>query len=275
MKKLRQLLDGPADDRGAALLLVLVVVTVIGLAGAALLSLSDTSIRTTVALRDQAGNTYNADGAAQVAINSLSMGYGFTSPPLFDNDTTNTCFGQNLTSGTLNLPGFYPGTGGLNGTAPSSASVVCTADPATGVNGSFVPITGANRPGQAIMTLGQSSEDGINVQAPSTNPFAVKGPVKSNSDINVQQGTLQSTAAVTAHDPCSGTIVSTPSANCNTQVNLVDPNYASEATVVPPYQDVPSTCSNGVVKFYPGYYDDAKALTTLMDGTGSLSLIHI
>ena len=35
MNRRKQLLGGPADDRGAALLMVLVIVTVIGLAGAA------------------------------------------------------------------------------------------------------------------------------------------------------------------------------------------------------------------------------------------------
>jgi type II secretory pathway component PulK len=86
MKRLRQLQDAAAEDHGAALLLVLVIVTVISLAGAALLSFSDASIRATVGLRDQAGNAYNADGAAQVAINSLRTGYGFTSPALFHPD---------------------------------------------------------------------------------------------------------------------------------------------------------------------------------------------
>jgi hypothetical protein len=266
MKRLRQLLEGPAEDRGTALILVLFIVTVIGLAGAALLTFSDTSIRTTLALRDQAGNAYNADGAAQVAINSLSTGKGFA-PALFKNATGTTCYG---TSGTLDLRNFYPGTGGLNGTAPSSASVTCLADPETGINGTVVPITGANRPGQAIMTLGQTSEVGINVEAPSTSPFSVKGPVTSNSTINVAPGaTLQSTAAVTAHTGClgSGIIVSNPTKVCNAPITP-DPGYASEAaTVVPTYQDVPA-CSIGVVTFYAGYYDDANALTTLMDSTG-------
>ena len=68
MKRRKQLLGGPAGDRGAALLMVLVVVTVVALAGAAMLSFSDTSIRTTVALRDQGAGAYAAEGAAQVAI---------------------------------------------------------------------------------------------------------------------------------------------------------------------------------------------------------------
>jgi len=248
-------------------------VTVIGLAGAALLTFSDTSIRTTVALRDQAGNTYNADGAAQVAIDNLRNGYGFASPHLFDNAYNTACFGL---SGTLPLPNFYPATNGQNANAPSSASVVCTADPASGVNGTVVPITGANSPGQAIMTLGQiAGEDGINIKALSGNPFAVKGTIKSNSNINVAAGTLQSTTAVTAVGPCSGTIVSTPAKSCNTGTSLVDPNYVSDAALSTPlaYQAVPAnvsaSCLNGVVTFNPGYYDDAIALTALMTGSGT------
>jgi len=274
MKRLRKPLGDPADDRGAALILVLVIVTVIGLAGAALLTFSDTSIRTTVALRDQASNTYSADGAAQVAIKNLSTGYGFTSPALFDNATGTTCFGA---SGTRNLPDFYPAANGQNANVPSSASVVCTADPATGVNGTIVPVNGDNRPGQAILTLGRTSEDGINVKALSGSPFAVKGTVKSNSNINVVSGTLQSTTAVTAFGPCSGSIVSVPAQNCNTNTNLADPNYDFEphfgtpVDAVPTYQAVPASCSGGVVTFKPGYYDDAKALTDLMSGPGTCS----
>lgn len=271
MKRLRQLLDGPEEDRGAALILVLFVVTVIGLAGAALLTFSDTSVRTTVALRDQAGNAYNADGAAQVAIESLSTGYGFASSELFQNANGTTCFGEH--GGTLNLRDFYPAANGRDGNAPSSASVVCTADPATGVNSIVVPITAANRPGQAIMTLGKTSEVGINIETPSTSAFAVKGPVRSNSTIKVLTGALQSTAAVTALGACTGSIFSTPSKSCSLAANAVsDPGYASEATAVPAYRDVPAddltSCPDGVVAFLPGYYDDAKSLTALMTGSG-------
>lgn len=279
MKPLRHLVDRPDGDDGAVLILVLFIVTVIGLAGAALLTFSDTSIRTTVALRDQAGNAYNADGAAQVAIDNLSRGYGFTSPALFQNANNTTCYGPNTTSGTLNLSGFYPATSG-NGSTPGSASVNCSADPASGVNGTAVPITGANRPGQAIMTLGRiTGEDGINVKALSGNAFSVKGTVRSNSNINVSSGTLQSSSAVTASGACSGTIVSTPAKSCNTGSALVDPNYPSEpalsspANVVPAYQAVPAdvsaSCPGGVVTFKPGYYDDAISLTALMTGNGA------
>jgi hypothetical protein len=273
MKRLRQLLDCPKEDRGAALILVLFVVTVIGLAGAALLTFSETSIRTTTALRDQAGKAYNADGAAQVAIDSLSTGYGFTSPALFRNATGSMCFGTH--GGTLNLEDFYPSSNGRDVSAASSASVVCEADPATGVNATVVPITSVppnvNRPLQAIMTLGAvAGEDGINVKPLSGTPFKVD-TVKSNSTIKVVSGSMQSTGAVTAKTICTGTI--TPSATCSTGISPVDPGYAAETTVVPPYKPVPAdvlaSCPSGVVTFDPGYYDDAKALTTLMDSTGA------
>jgi len=279
MNRLRQPPDDPPEDRGAALILVLIVVTVIGLSGAALLTFSDTSIRTTVALRDQAGDAYNADGAAQVAIDSLSNGYGFTSPGLFNNANNTTCFGPGTASGTRDLTGFYPGSNGRYGSTVSSASVVCTADPATGVNATVVPITAANRPGRAILTLGRTAgEDGLNVKALSANPFSVKGAVASNSNINVSSGTLQSTAAVTAFGACTGTIISVPAQNCNAATNLVDPNYASEAALgtpanaVPTYRPVPAdilaSCPGKVVTFSPGYYDDAMSLTALMTGNG-------
>jgi len=280
MKRLKGLLDDPAEDRGAALILVLFIVTVIGLAGAALLTFSDTSIRTTVALRDQAGNAYNADGAAQVAIDNLSQGYGFTSPALFNNANNTTCFGPNTTSGTLNLPGFYPATSG-NGATAGSASVSCSADPASGVNGTAVPITGANRPGQAIMTLGRTTgEDGINVKALG-NPsfFNVKGTIRSNSNINIASGTLQSTVGVSAYGACVGSIVSTPPKTCNTSTNLVDPAYDFEphydtpVDALPTYRAVPAdvsaSCPGGVVTFLPGYYDDGMALSALMTGNGT------
>ena len=287
MKRLRRVLvgqaeaggagDGPAEDRGAALILVLIVVTVIGLSGAALLTFSDTSIRTTVALRDQAGNAYNADGAAQVAIDNLSTGYGFKSPALFDNATDTSCFGPDTSSGTLNLPDFYPAVSGQDGNAASSASVVCAADPASGVNATDVKITAANRPAQAILTLGQTSkEDGINIKAQGKpGDFSVKGAAISNSNINVDQGTLQSDAAVTAFGGCVGSIVSTPDPLCDSKKTTADPDYASGATVVPAYQAVPddtlASCPKGVVTFKPGYYDDASSLNALMSDKGSCS----
>ena len=59
------------DDGGAALVLALIIVTVIAISLGALLSLTDTNVRTTVNLRGQATTAYAADGALQAAINNI------------------------------------------------------------------------------------------------------------------------------------------------------------------------------------------------------------
>src|SRR5947209_4446814 len=98
-----------SDDSGAALVLALVIVLVFALGLAGLLSFSDASIRTTVALRDQAAQAYDADAAAEAAINDLRKG-------TFNNAASQNqnCFGS---SSTMTLSNFYPGT---TGSAPAS-----------------------------------------------------------------------------------------------------------------------------------------------------------
>lgn len=264
-----------ADDAGAALVLALIMITVIAVVGTALLSLADTSTRTTVAMRDQAAAAYNADGAAQAAINALRKG-------TFNNDTSSPtfpkCFGSAATSDTLVLPNFYPGT---TGSPPASAAVTCSADPNSGAAGGLVPVTGLNKPGNAILTLGtNSSEDGLYVKAlNNTVPFSVHGSVISNSNIRAINGPLQSNTSITARTGCTGTIISIPAVVCNAATATTEPNYqfepsyGSPANAIPGYQPVPSnvaaSCPGKVVTFNPGYYDDAKALSDLMDGNGS------
>jgi hypothetical protein len=142
-----------------------------------------------------------------------------------------------------------------------------------------VPIHDDNKPGNAILTLGQvAGEDGINIKALAKTPgnqpvpFNVRGQIVSDSNINVVSGTLQSNASVRAHTGCSGTIVSTPPPVCASGT-VADPNYQNEIELAgsgfPDLQKVPTTCPGKVVTFTPGYYDDANALSQLMDGTGS------
>jgi hypothetical protein len=262
------------NDAGAALLLVLIVITVVALVVAGLLSFADTSIRTTVAVRKQASNAYSADGAAEAAVNALQRNS-------FNNDTSSgtypKCFGAGATSDTLVLPSFYPGT---TGSAAASAAVTCSPDPNSGAGGGLVPIDDKNKPGQAILTLGQNaSEDGINVKPlNSTTPFTVHGTVVSDSNIRAVNGPIVSNAAVTAHSGCAGTITSTPAPVCNAAIKAdpnyqFDPAYATPANAVPTYRTVPAaasaSCPGKVVTFLPGYYDDAVALTSLMAGGGS------
>ncbi|HEX8095663.1 hypothetical protein, partial [Jatrophihabitans sp.] len=71
----------------------------------------------------------------------------------------------------------------------------------------------------------------------------------------------------------SGTIVSTPPPDCAAGT-VTKPDWPSEAAgVVPTYRTVPASvaanCPGKVVTFLPGYYDDAQALSSLMDGNGT------
>jgi hypothetical protein len=261
----------PADDTGATLVFALILITVVAVAIGALLSFGDTSVRTTVALRDQAAGIYGSDGAAQAAITALRR-----SP--FNNNTSSLtypqCFG---TTDTMQLPNFYPGT--TNNPA-SSATVTCTADPNSGADGGLVEINPDNKPGNAILTVGtNAAEDGLNIKALNNSfPFLVHGSVVSSSNIRVTNGSLKSNVAVYAHTGCSGTIVSIPPPDCAAGT-VDDPGYSSEAVgVVPAYRTVPTSvaanCPGGVMTFLPGYYDDAQALSSLMDGTGSNPCKH-
>jgi hypothetical protein len=246
--------DVRRDDGGAALILALVIVTVIAISLGALLSLTDTNIRTTVALRGQASTAYEADGAMQAAINNIRNS---TVPA-----NGQSCFGG---SNTLTLTGF----------GPDPASVACTPDPAS-VQVQCTSLTQCNRPGSAILTLGRiSGEDGINIQQPNSgSAFNVHGVVFSNSNINVVKGSLTTNTAVYARGACTGTVQSTPAAACNygTGANALgnDAGDTPAAATVPVHQPLPScTSPNSVVTFQPGYYDDAAGLSQMMAGNSS------
>jgi hypothetical protein len=267
---MRGRVTGSADD-GAVLLIALFIVTTIALVTNAVLSRTAGSLQITVAMRDQSTSAYDADGAGQIAINQIRRS-------TFNNSDDGTkCFGNAGSLGqsdTLPLPAVYPATTGRLSSAASSASVVCTPEPGTGAQGSPVPITSQNKPGNAILTLGSDpSEDGVHVKA-NNNAFRVHGSIVSDSNIAVTNGSIVSNAAVLAHTGCSGPITSNPAPVCNAGT-VSDPNYTFEpaygtpANVVPSYRAVPSTCPGGVVTFSPGYYDDATALNNLTTGNGS------
>jgi len=259
------------DESGAALVLVLLLVTVVALVIGAMLSLTDTSLRTTVAVRSQAAGWYGGEAAVDAAITQLRLGS-------FNNDPTSPsypkCFG---TTDTLALSNFYPGS---TGAPASSAAVTCSPDPNTGAGGGLVPISGPNKPGNAILTTGSNpAEDGLNVKAlNNSTPFVVHGSVVSSSNIRISNGSLQTNVGVYARTGCTGTIVSNPAPACATTPPpdpgyFYDPHYASPADTVPAYRPVPAiaaaSCPGKVVTFQPGYYDDAAGLTALMAGGGS------
>jgi hypothetical protein len=160
------------NDRGATLLLALIIITVVALVTAGLLAFSDTSIRTTVALRDQGASAYDADGAASTAVNQIK------------NDKFNNLSGQCVSSASgLSLPNFYPGT---NGSAVASAYVQCTPGPNDGAGGD--PTQMNTSPGSALLTLDPTlGEDGIYINV-NAGPVKIRGGVFSNSRINAPSG---------------------------------------------------------------------------------------
>jgi hypothetical protein len=238
-------------EDGAALLLVLIIITAIALTLSALLSRSDTSIRTTVGLRDQVAATYNADGAMQAAINNLRNS-------TYNDAAGQKCFGA---SNTLQLDNFY---------GADSAAVTCSADPKK-VLIQCPSLNQCNRPGNAILSLGRiSGEDGLHIDQPTGSTFRVHGNVFSNSNINIFNGALNTNASVWARTTCSGTIQSNPAPSCNygNTANVLgdDPGYVPLATIAAlPHRSLPScTSPNSVIRFQPGYYDDAKGLSDMM-----------
>ena len=97
----------PGDDRGALLIIAIVIVTVVALVTGFVLTQGDGSLRATVALRDVARASYAADGAAQVAINDLRTGYnvgnGEPTPWYYTNEVGTGCFGYDG-AGALTTP---------------------------------------------------------------------------------------------------------------------------------------------------------------------------
>lgn len=242
-------------DEGAILLFALIIITTIALVVGAVLTRGDGSLRATVALRSVAGSSYAADAAANVAINNLRTGYGFSGNPNesgFNNSLDGTgCFGNNVGVGgtdQLKLDGFYPPTGSVG---PSSALVECTGESGTGMQSSPVPINNTNKPGYAIVTLNGPIE--------TSDPLKVHGGVYANGDVtgavNVDAGGLWASGSCTQ-------AVATPK-SCNTGAKIADPNYTNDlGGAVPALQIPPTSCTSGVAVFQPGYYDDVKALNT-------------
>ncbi len=256
------------NDEGAVLIFALIITTTIALVVGALLTRGDGSLRATVALRQVAGTSYAADAAANVAINDLRTGNGFTSGG-FDNSpgTLLGCFGHTLSSlgdpDGLSLNGFYPGSTGATDT---SAYVQCAGEHGTGQDGSPVPISDKNHPGFAIITL--------NGDIASASNLAVHGGVYSNGAITGP--VVLDAGDAWANGSCTQTTVTASATkHCNSGSTLPDPNDCGVATqaatchgydsdlggTVPTLQTPPTTCTAGYLAiFTPGYYDDAAAM---------------
>jgi hypothetical protein len=236
------------------------VVTVLALGLSGLLTFADTSERTTVAMTVQAATLAEANGAVELAVNTLRKGP-------YNNSPGQPCFGASDS-----LSDLVPS---ANGGVTYSAAVTCAGAPGTGGSGSLVPITSSNKPGYAIQTLGTSAtEDGIQVKSLGGGSAALRvhGQVVSNSTVNVVSGQFSVDNGVYATGACTlAGISSTPAASCNRGSTVADPGYAGETPSLTyrPLSSVACTTANSVVTFQPGYYDDAAGLSALMDGNSA------
>jgi hypothetical protein len=248
--------DGSGES-GASLILALVLVTGASLVIAVVLSFADTSIRVGERLREERAAVAEADGAGQIAINELRHG-------TYDG-TTAQCFSSGgLPAATLTLSNYYQAT-----FAAAADSAVVTCEPDTAHNASSpVAISPANRPTNAVLTLGTAAgEDGLYANVLGAGDLKVHGQVFSNSTVAVAAGSVTTDASLTARGACTGTVNATPAAACSigavADPRGVDPNYPAP-TAATTLQPVPLCFSNNViVTFTPGLYTDV-ALLNLM-----------
>jgi hypothetical protein len=249
---LRRRVSADGEDRGAALIYALIFITVIAIVVAAVLSLADTNLRTTFALRDQAAEAAAADGAAQVAINELRKG-AYTGP-------TGSCF----SAATLELSNFYQPPAGSN----LSARVECAYDDGLSVH------PGATGAGFALLTLPQGSQDGLALKATGSGGMSVEGDVGSTGRSHVDAGRLEVTGDFTSRTcqidnggsirDSSGPVLAT-SPECLTP-SSGDPNYVLPPSAKPDAVGTWTTsgnCNAGVRTFEPGLYESNQAMNAL------------
>jgi Tfp pilus assembly protein PilX len=248
------------DERGATLVVVLIFVTVVAVVVTAVLGLADASMRGTLALRDQAAETATAEGAAQVAINTLRTN-------TYTGATGTTCFTGGSTLSVANVSK-------ATGQPADSASVDCALDTSTSSTVSTVAINSSNKPGNAILALTTSTaEHGLYLKVSGNGALKVKGNVAVKQDIDVDQGSLAMQSGTVVAHSCTGTITSSPAAVCNassTDARFADPRYPAP-TATPTPQTVPSCPGDGkVVNFTPGLYDsgDINDLNNLTKSNG-------
>jgi hypothetical protein len=239
-----------SDDGGAALIIALLIVTTMALVIAGMLAFSDTSVRTTVKLRDQAAAAYAADGAAKIAIDALKKNG-------FNNDVGQKCFGS---SNALPLSDIgYTASDGHT----LSTSVVCDTDAQSGKSAPFH----LKAPATAILTLGPAPS-GLTVSVQGGRTTQVKGRIFSRSSITVNGILSDTNSSVYYTTTCTGTVMSSSTPPCTLATPATtsqygqDPNYTLAAGSVAA-GTIPTACvtGSGVAEFYPGLYTNGAALT--------------
>lgn len=269
-----------ADDSGSSLIFALIIITVIAVVSAGVLTLGDTSVRSTVAMRTISSSVYAGDAAGEVAINQLRR------------DEFNGVAGGCDTSATEVLSNLYPATA----TAPgASAAVTCSAGADAGTVG------GDNSsPGAALLTTATGSEVGIQVDSSNNSTLKVKGGIFSNSTINLvgNKSTLENTATGSyayALTGCTGSSTLTVNASsvkdCYYSTNPLsasdrrgkDPGtIAGHGTSFDPpagpgsAATIPACTGVKVYELSPGLYTDTAKLNALTAGGAcGGSVVHL
>jgi hypothetical protein len=250
-----------SDDSGVSLIFALIFITVIAVITGAVLTLIDANLRTTVAMRSQATEAAEADGAVQIAINTLRNGTYLGADA--------NCFGVGPTA-SANLDVKAP----FYSTVPAAAAVVtCELDT---TNTNLAPINSANRPAVSLLSLGTLADpdDGINLNirgGGGSKDIIVTGGVFSNSELKIPHGELMSTWATSRGVCDSGAITVSPGPKrCGigsvADTAGEDPNYAAPpAASAGTDRTTLNTCDSSkpkLVEFFEGRYTSAAVLNT-------------
>ena len=245
-----------SDDSGATLILALIFITVVSIVTASILSFVDTSMRTTVAVRSEAGQAAAADGAAQIAINTIRTNK-------YTGTDSTPCLG---TSDTQNLSNFYTAADGTK----YSASVVCTKDTTDSqIGGGYF----GGKPTYSMLALGLTG--GITLDRgflSGGHGFTLNGDIYSNSSITVYPS-LTTDGVVSARGNCvTKDRITAVKVNCNTSSQVIDPGYAQPGTTADlKTPDTHPTCNifggaYQVFTFHPGVYTDSNYLDSFTGG---------
>lgn len=291
-------------DRGATLIIVLIIISVVGMVMGVVLSETDTSVRATVALDNQAADNYAADAATKAVLTSLQRS-GIncndpTNPVEFPLGNFTTPFynpasaDQGATDATAKCtPDDIIGAGSTTSQpAPVSSTTTVTPAPVTST-GTALGAGDPALPSYALLTTGAGSGDfGADISTSANNKTVCieNGSVGSNKDINASGQTLAVRLSGTGTADCTtGTGVSANGSKLvvNASGQCIGGNSAFKPTqctpssaliATPPAPALPGStgptdpapvCSanNAYAAFSPGYYTTAAKLNNPCGGS--------
>lgn len=227
-------------ERGSALVMALVFLTVLGVLVSSIVSFAGAALKAGTTFKDRRDRTFAADGAVEAAINRFRL-----QNPCDDFPAPRA-------------PGGEP-------VANHDLIVRCRNVSAEG---------DLNKPAQALLALGTNPNEGIVSTTPGQR---IRGDVFSHSRVRSDVGTMVVEGGVSALGPCTNVATDTdpPSPlRCTNTPPLVadpvrgaDPDYTKDLTSVPVRRTVPP-CVPGewLITLDPGYYDDADALSARTNG---------